>query len=38
MSITLAFIAFGCGTKFEKLRAFALIIPFKILALDAISL
>jgi len=36
MSITLAFVAFDCGTNFEKLRVFTFVVPFKTLALDVI--
>jgi len=38
MSITLACIAFSYGTNFEKLEAFAFVIPFKTLALDVIPI
>ena len=38
MSITLACIAFSYGTNFEKLEAFAFVIPFKTLALDVIPM
>jgi len=36
MSITLVFVAFGCGTNFEKLGTFAFIVSFKTLSLDVI--
>ena len=38
MPITLAFVAFDCGTNFRKLGDLIFVVPFKILSLDAILL
>ena len=38
MSITLAFVTFGCETNFGKLGAFVFDVPFKTLALDVIPM
>jgi len=38
MSITLAFVALGCGTNYGEIMALVSIVPFKTLTLDVIPM